>query len=130
MYKRQELKQFGPKEGIVNNEGKISPTPTPITTPPTGAGLTVMKTSKTPDDMMALDSYTLEGAVFRVTSSRDGDMGTITTDASGYAGPLSLPDNSTKTWVDPATDKDGNVTRPGYWQINEVTTTYLSLIHI
>ena len=46
--------------------------------------------------MMALDSYTLEGAVFRVTSSRDGDMGTITTDASGYAGPLSLPDNSTK----------------------------------
>lgn len=51
-------------------------------------------------------------------------MGTITTDASGYAGPLSLPDNSTKTWVDLATDKDGNVTRPGYWQINEVTTTY------
>ena len=119
-----ELKQFGPEEGIVNNEGKISPTPTPVTTPPTGAGLTVIKTSKTPDDMMALDSYTLEGAVFRVTSSRDGDMGTITTDASGYAGPLSLPDNSTKTWVDPATDKDGNVTRPGYWQINEVTTTY------
>ena len=51
-------------------------------------------------------------------------MGTLTTDDSGYTVTLTLPDNSTKTWVDPATDKEGNVIRPGYWQINEVTTTY------
>lgn len=120
-----ELKTFGPTTGIPNPTVTITqPITPPITPPTTGTGLNVIKTSKAPDDVMELNSYTLEGAVFRVTSSRDGDMGTITTDASGYAGPLTLPDNSTKTWVDPATDKEGHVTRPGYWQINEVITTY------
>lgn len=122
--KEGELKIF---DEIVNTEGNP---PTPVITqeptpePPTGTGLHVRKVSKAPKDVMDLDSYTLKGAVFQVTSSRDGDMGTLTTDESGYTGTLTLPDNSTKTWVDPATDKEGNVIRPGYWQINEVTTTY------
>ena len=121
-----ELKTFGPTTGILNPTVTITQPITPSITPPltTGTGLNVIKTSKAPDDVMELNSYTLEGAVFRVTSSRDGDMGTITTDASGYAGPLALPDNSTKTWIEPAKDKDGNITREGYWQINEVITTY------
>lgn len=123
-----ELKTFGPADGIENLKG--TPTPTPVITqpptpePPTGSGLHIKKVSKAPEDVMALNSYTLKGAVFRVTSSRDGDMGTLTTDESGYTNTLTLPDNSTKEWVPAATDKDGNVTRPGYWQINEVTTTY------
>lgn len=123
--KEGELKIF---DEIVNTEG--NPPTTPVITqepkpePPTGTGLHVRKVSKAPKDVMDLDSYTLKGTVFQVTSSRDGDMGTLTTDESGYTGTLTLPDNSTKTWVDPATDKEGNVIRPGYWQINEVTTTY------
>lgn len=127
--KSGELKFFGPESGIINEETPGTPTPTPPVETPTptpsidGPGVHVVKHSTAPDDMMDLNSYSLEGATFSVTSS-DGFSGTLTTDASGISNTLTLPDNSDKQWVPPVTDKAGNVTTPGYYEIIPKTTIY------
>lgn len=105
----------------------ITPTPTvtqPVTiTPPGDSGLYLQKKSSAADDIMALESYTLEGAEFSVTSNR-GFSGTLVTDKNGMSNILSLPDNHTETWIPPVTDMEGNVIQKGYYRINDVTTVY------
>ena len=97
-------------------------TPTPPT-PPSG-GLYVKKTSKAPKDIMDLKSYTLADAEYRVTSSRAGDMGTLTTDESGYSNVLSLPDNSIPHHQDEIRDIHGNLIQEAKDWIEKVQTTY------
>lgn len=119
-----ELKQFGDEKGIVNTQTTPPPSITPTPTPRIeGPGVHVVKHSTAPDDMMALNSYSLEGATFSVTSS-DGFSGTLTTDASGISNTLTLPDNSDKKWVPEQKNEAGEVIQSGYWNIIPKTTIY------
>ena len=105
-----ELKTFGPDEGISNPP--VTPSITPPITPPTG-GLYIKKTSKAPDDIMNLKSYTLEGAEYKVTSSRDASFNaTLTTNQGGYTNTVTLPDNSIPRHSDAVVDMKGNVLIP------------------
>lgn len=118
-----ELQTFGPADGIVNEEGKLTPTPTPPPETPSGAGAYVKKTSQAVDEILGLDSYSLGGAVFEVTSSK-GFSGTLTTDETGISNQLSLPDDSWWEYPDPVKDKDGNVLYTPDPILHPVTTTY------
>lgn len=119
-----ELKTFSTE--IVNVS--VTPTPTISVTPtpptPPSGGLYVKKTSKAPKDIMDLKSYTLADAEYRVTSSRAGDMGTLTTDESGYSNVLSLPDNSIPHHQDEIRDIHGNLIQEAKDWIEKVQTTY------
>lgn len=119
-----ELKTFS--TGIVNVS--VTPTPTISVTPtpptPPSGGLYVKKTSKAPKDIMDLKSYTLANAEYRVTSSRAGDMGILTTDESGYSNVLSLPDNSIPHHLDAVYDIHGNLIQEAKDWIEKVQTTY------
>lgn len=117
-----ELKTFGPDEGISNPS--VTPPVTPPITPPTG-GLYIKKTSKAPDDIMNLKSYTLEGAEYRITSSRDASFNaTLTTNQGGYTNTVTLPDNSIPRHSDAVVDMKGNVLIPAKDWIEKVQTTY------
>ena len=117
-----ELKTFGPDEGISNPS--VTPPVTPPITPPTG-GLYIKKTSKAPDDIMNLKSYTLEGAEYKVTSSRDASFNaTLTTNQGGYTNTVTLPDNSIPRHSDAVVDMKGNVLIPAKDWIEKVQTTY------
>lgn len=115
-----ELKSFGPKSGIINEETPGTPTPTPpvetpTPTPPTGAGVHVKKVSTAEDDIMDLHGYTLKGAKFHIYGGEagDGNRGDsrvdtyVTTDENGISETVSLPDPS---WYEyPShTDSNGN----------------------
>lgn len=101
----------------------ISVTPTPLT-PPSG-GLYVKKTSKAPKDIMDLKSYTLAGAEYRVTSSRDASFNTvIKTNEAGYTESVTLPDNSIPRHLDAVYDMKGNLIEPEKNWIEKVQTTY------
>lgn len=120
-----ELQIFGPSNGIVNTlEPTPSPTPTPTQEPPkpSGSGVYVKKTTTAADDVIDLESYTIEGAEFSITGG--GISGTMVTNSNGESNVFTLPDNHTETWVPPVYDMEGNIIRDGYWQINSVTTTY------
>ena len=120
-----ELKSFGDK--IVNNTPTptitMSVTPTPPA-PPSG-GLYVKKTSKAPKDIMDLKSYTLAGAEYRVTSSRDTSFNTvIKTNEAGYTESVTLPDNSIPRHLDAVYDMKGNLLQEAKDWIEKVQTTY------
>ena len=116
-----ELKSFGDVVNITSTPTpKITP---PETTPPSG-GLYVKKTSKAPEEIMNLKSYTLANAEFKVTSSRDGDMGTLTTDESGYSNVLTLPDNSIPRHSDAVYDMKGNLLQEAKDWKDPVSTIY------
>lgn len=123
--KTGELKPFGPKTGIVNTETPPpSVTPTPNPTPKVdGPGVHVVKHSTAPSDMLDLNSYSLAGATFSVTSA-DGFNGTLTTDETGVSNTLTLPDNSDKKWVPEQKNEAGEVIQSGYWNIIPKTTIY------
>ena len=116
-----ELKSFGDVVNVTSTPTpKITP---PETTPPSG-GLYVKKTSKAPEEIMSLKSYTLANAEFKVTSSRDGDMGTLTTDESGYSNVLTLPDNSIPRHSDAVYDMKGNLIQEAKDWKDPVNTIY------
>ena len=116
-----ELKSFGDVVNVTSTPTpKITP---PETTPPSG-GLYVKKTSKAPEEIMNLKSYTLANAEFKVTSSRDGDMGTLTTDESGYSNVLTLPDNSIPRHSDAVYDMKGNLLQEAKDWKDPVSTIY------
>ena len=116
-----ELKSFGDVVNVTSTPTpKITP---PETTPPSG-GLYVKKTSKAPEEIMNLKSYTLANAEFKVTSSRDGDMGTLTTDESGYSNVLTLPDNSIPRHSDAVYDMKGNLIQEAKDWKDPVSTIY------
>lgn len=127
--KSGELKFFGPKSGIINEETPGTPTPTPPVETPTptppidGPGVHVVKHSTAPSDMLDLNSYSLAGATFSVTSP-DGFSGTLTTDETGISNTLTLPDNSDKKWVPEQKNEAGEVIQSGYWNIIPKTTIY------
>lgn len=73
---------------------------------------------------MSLKSYTLANAEFKVTSSRDGDMGTLTTDESGYSNVLTLPDNSIPRHSDAVYDMKGNLLQEAKDWKDPVSTIY------
>ena len=64
---KYETKTFGPTEGIVNEEGETTPTPTPPDSGDSGPGVHVKKTSTANQEILDLDSYSLAGAEFSVT---------------------------------------------------------------
>ena len=116
-----ELKSFGDVVNVTSTPTpKITP---PETTPPSG-GLYVKKTSKAPEEIMNLKSYTLANAEFKVTSSRAGDMGILTTDESGYSNVLSLPDNSIPRHSDAVYDMKGNLIQEAKDWKDPVNTIY------
>ena len=117
------LKTFCP-EGIKNPSVTPTPTISVTPTPPTG-GLYVKKTSKAPKDIMDLKSYTLAGAEYRVTSSRDASFNTvIKTNEAGYTESVTLPDNSIPRHLDAVYDIKGNLIEPEKNWIEKVQTTY------
>ena len=116
-----ELKSFG---DIVNVTSTPTPKITPPETTPPSGGLYVKKTSKAPEEIMSLKSYTLANAEFKVTSSRDGDMGTLTTDESGYSNVLTLPDNSIPRHSDAVYDMKGNLLQEAKDWKDPVSTIY------
>lgn len=116
-----ELKSFGDVVNVTSTPTpKITP---PETTPPSG-GLYVKKISKAPEEIMSLKSYTLANAEFKVTSSRDGDTGTLTTDESGYSNVLTLPDNSIPRHSDAVYDMKGNLIQEAKDWKDPVNTIY------
>lgn len=74
---------------------------------------------------MDLKSYTLAGAEYRVTSSRDASFNTvITTNEAGYTESVTLPDNSIPRHLDAVYDMKGNLLQEAKDWIEKVQTTY------
>ena len=107
-----ELQSFGPAGGIVNEKSPL----------PEGAGVFVKKTSTAADEILELDSYSLEGAEFVVSGG--GYSNTLITDETGVSNSISLPDNSWYEYPDPVYDKDGNYLYTPDPILHPVTTTY------
>ena len=130
-----ELKTFGPPEGIVNEEGVVTPTPTPSKPSPTptpgggtgsgSAGAYVVKTSTAADDIMDLDSYELGGAEFSLTPDRaDGTSGTFITNKDGISNSIALADNHKEKYHKPIYNEKGELIQAGWTEIIKVTTVY------
>ena len=119
---KYETKTFGPTEGIVNEEGETTPTPTPPDSGDSGPGVHVKKTSTANQEILDLDSYSLAGAEFSVTG--DGFSGTLVTDENGNSNSLALPDNHKEKWHPPVYDEEGHKVKDGWTEIIRVTTTY------
>ena len=106
-----ELEKAWISENLVisNEEGSEETEPAP---PPGGDG-SILKKSTAGDEILALDSYSLEGAQFEVYINGQGYYATLTADANGMTGSVTLPfpfdDEAHRVWVTvPPSSPDGD----------------------
>ena len=96
-----ELEKAWISENLVisNEEGSEETEPAPL---PEGSG-SILKKSTAGDEILALDSYSLEGAQFAVYIDGQGYYATLTTDVNGVTDSMTLPfpfdDEAHRVWV-------------------------------